>query len=53
MREENHHHQYVCVFCKQPITQQEWPYKRLESGEKAHLACYLDEVEQRTKKPEP
>lgn len=31
-----------CIYCKQRITQQQWPYKGLPSGEKAHLACYLD-----------
>jgi len=36
----------VCVYCKQPTTQQQWPYKTLESGEKAHLACYLDHLDQ-------
>jgi len=40
----------VCAFCKQPITQKQWPYKRLESGEKAHLECYLDDEEEKEKK---
>jgi len=51
VREETHHKPDVCVFCKRPITQQQWPYKRLESGEKAHLACFLDDVERREKEP--
>jgi hypothetical protein len=36
----------VCVYCKQPITQQQWPYKGPPSGEKAHLACYLDHMDE-------
>jgi len=40
----------TCFFCKQPITQQQWPYKRLESGEKAHLECYLKHDEEEENK---
>jgi len=46
----------VCAYCKQPITQQHWPYKRLESGGKAHVACYVDNLEKEEKEvsqPEP
>jgi hypothetical protein len=43
MREETQQ-EPICVFCKQPITQQQWPYKGLPSGEKAHLACYIDDM---------
>jgi hypothetical protein len=45
VREETQQ-QDTCVYCGKPITQQQWPYKRLESGEKAHLACYLDHADQ-------
>lgn len=41
----------ICIYCKQPITQKQWPYKTLSSGEKAHLACYLDHMEDDEKKP--
>ena len=51
MREETHQ-QDTCAFCHQPITQQQWPYKRLASGEKAHLACWLDAEEKAKKKPD-
>jgi hypothetical protein len=34
----------ICAICKQPITQEQWPYKGLPNGEKAHLACYLDHM---------
>jgi hypothetical protein len=39
----------VCAYWKQPITQQHWPYKRLESGGKAHIACYVDNLEKEEK----
>ena len=51
MREETQQ-EPICVYCKQPITQQQWPYKGLPSGEKAHLACYLDNEAKKEKKPE-
>ena len=41
----------ICSICKQPITKKQWPYKTLSSGEKAHLACYLDHMEDDEKKP--
>ena len=37
----------ICVYCKQPITQKQWPCRTLASGEKAHLSCYLDQTEER------
>jgi len=37
--------QDICAFCKQPITKIQRPFKRLESGEKAHVTCYLDATE--------
>lgn len=43
MREETQQTD-VCVYCRKPITQQQWPYKRLESGEKAHVDCYVDHM---------
>jgi hypothetical protein len=43
----------ICVYCKQPITQKQWPYRTLASGEKAHLACYLDHAEDDEQKPVP
>lgn len=50
MREETQQPD-VCAFCKQPITQQQWPYTRLKSGEKVHLECYLDHLDEEEKKP--
>ena len=41
----------ICVYCKQPITQKQWPYKGLPNGEKAHLACYVDHMDDEEKKP--
>jgi len=43
----------VCVFCGQPITQQQRPYKGLPSGEKAHLACYLEKAVKEESKTKP
>lgn len=34
----------TCIYCKQPITQDQWPYKGLDSGESAHLACFVDHM---------
>lgn len=50
MREETQQ-EPICIFCKQPITQQQWPYKGLPTGEKAHLTCYLDNEAKEEKKP--
>ncbi|MGB8061603.1 MAG: hypothetical protein WCF26_06900 [Candidatus Sulfotelmatobacter sp.] len=41
-----------CALCGQPITQRQWPYKALQSGEYAHLPCYLDSLQAEEKKPE-
>jgi hypothetical protein len=43
VREETQ--QDTCVYCGKPITDRDRPYKRLESGEKAHLSCYLEHEE--------
>jgi len=43
----------ICTYCKQPITADQWPYKGLKSGEKAHLACYIDHMHDDEKKPNP
>jgi hypothetical protein len=53
VREETHSQLDVCAYCKQPIAQQHWPYKRLESGEKAHVACYVDNLDKEEKGPQP
>ena len=37
--------QDICAICKQLITKEQRPFKRLESGEKAHVICYLDSTE--------
>lgn len=42
----------VCTYCKQPITEQQWPCKGMPNGEKAHLACYLDHMDDDQKNPE-
>lgn len=39
----------ICVYCKKAITER--IYKRLESGEKAHIACYVDNAGEEEKKP--
>ena len=49
MREETRQ-EPICAICKLPITQKQWPYKSLDTGEYAHLACYLDSL-QEEKKP--
>jgi hypothetical protein len=41
----------ICIYCKQPITQQQWPYRTLASDKKAHLACYIDHMHDDEKKP--
>lgn len=41
----------ICIYCKELITPDQWPYKRLESGETAHLPCFLDNLEKEEKKP--
>lgn len=47
MREETHASgQLICAVCKQPITEDQRPYKGLDSGEKAHLACYIDRMDE-------
>jgi len=40
VREETQ--QKICVYCKQPITDR--IYKRLDTGEAAHLACYIERM---------
>lgn len=47
------HPEPICAICNQPITQKQWPYRTLASGEKAHLACALDHLENEEKKPVP
>jgi hypothetical protein len=41
----------ICVYCKQPITPDQWPYKRLASREAAHLACYIEHMDDEEEKP--
>ncbi len=52
MREETHS-EPVCTYCKRSITNKQWPYRTLSSGEKAHLACYLEHMEDDETKPAP
>lgn len=52
MREETHPAaDPICPYCKQPITEQQRPYKSLESGERAHLACYIEHMNDEDKPP--
>jgi len=41
------------MYCKQPITGSHKIYKRLDSGEAAHLACYVDNMDKEEKEPSP
>ena len=41
----------ICVYCKQPITDQQRPSARTKSDEPAHLACYLDHMHDEKKPP--
>ena len=43
----------ICTYCKCSITNKQWPYKTLSSGEKAHLACYLEHMEDDERNPRP
>jgi len=43
----------ICMYCKQPITGSHKIYKRLDSGEAAHLACYVDNMDKEEKEPSP
>jgi len=47
------HPEPICGICKQPITQKQWPYRTLASGEKAHLACALDHMDDDEQTPSP
>lgn len=44
MREETSPYEY-CVYCKQPITEEQRPFRRLPSGKAAHLRCYVDHMD--------
>lgn len=35
----------TCPYCSQPVTPEETPCKRLSSGRRAHLKCYLDHLD--------
>jgi hypothetical protein len=43
----------ICAICKQSITQEQGPYKGLPNGQKAHLACYPDHMDDDGKNPAP
>ena len=43
----------ICAICKQPITQEQWPYRTLANGEKAHLACDPGSTPDEERKPAP
>lgn len=49
MREETQ--QEVCIYCKEPITPEQRPFKRFDSGEAAHLACYIEHMNDEEKLP--
>lgn len=42
--------QPLCPICKKPITPENQIVKGLESGRKAHLACYIDHMDDNVKK---
>lgn len=52
MPEETQQHP-ICIYCKQPITEKQLPRKGMPSGEKAHLACYIEHMNDEEKNPEP
>ena len=41
----------ICAICHHPITTEQRPYNSLPSGEHAHLACYLNHMDDDEKKP--
>lgn len=50
MREETQ--QDICVYCKKPIESGRI-YKRLPTGEKAHLDCYVDHMDDKENDAQP
>lgn len=50
MREETQPYP-ICVYCKRPITES-FPVKGLEHGQKAHLECYIQQLNGEEKKPQ-
>ena len=44
MREETQL-QDTCPYCNQPVTSDQMPGKKLASGRRAHLTCYLDHMD--------
>ena len=46
MREETQHLVDVCPYCNQPVTPEQMPCKRLASGRRAHLVCYIDHMDE-------
>ncbi|HTS06146.1 MAG TPA: hypothetical protein VMP68_11235 [Candidatus Eisenbacteria bacterium] len=51
MREETQSRYEFCVYCKQPITENQRPFKRLADGTAAHLKCYLDHMDEEENEP--
>ena len=49
MREETQ--QDLCVYCKKPIEPGRI-FRRLPTGEKAHLDCYVDHTNDKEKPPD-
>ena len=45
MREETQSPYEICVYCKQPITGERKPIRRLPNGKATHLQCYLDHMD--------
>jgi len=43
VREETQ--QDICVYCGKPITPDQFPCKGMPDGRRAHLACYVDHMD--------
>ena len=49
MREETQSPYEICVYCKQPITDERMPFRRFPNGDAAHLKCYVDHMDEEEK----
>ena len=36
----------ICIYCGEEITEQQHPCKAMPDGKKAHLACYVDHMDE-------
>ena len=50
MRDESRSPYEICVYCKQPI-EPHTIFKRLTSGDAAHLKCYTDHLDDEPNEP--